>query len=281
LRLDVAATLYVVGTPLGNLADLSARAATCLRDVEVVYAEDTRRSRVLLDHLGLRKNLRSLHEHNEMSRTAEVLAVLARGESVALLTDAGTPAVSDPGADVVAAVHAAGFAVAPVAGPSALTAALSVAGFAGSTGDVLFVGFLPTRGKDMRAGFARVAAHEGCVVLFESPRRLAHTLEILAQSTPERIVCVCREMTKMYEEVVRRSATEMVAWAVGREILGEITLVLGPNPRPQVEAGQASIDAAITQCLQAGLSARDTATAVAAILGAKRRDVYARCQELG
>lgn len=273
-------TLYVLGSPLGNLQDLSPHAAQVLRDVSIVYAEDTRRSRVLLEHLGLRTPLRSLHQHNELGRTSELLAALERGESVALVTDAGTPAVSDPGSEAVAAVHAAGYTVSPVAGPSALTAALSVAGFGGALSDVLFMGFLPTHGKDQRLALERLHAYPGCVVIFESPRRLADTLKTLAEANPARMLCICREMTKLHEEVVRLCAADAVAWADGREILGEITLVAGPWDKPVVEASQEAVDGAIARCLQAGLSARDTATAVAAVLQCKRRDVYNRCLEL-
>ena len=276
----IRATLYVLGSPLGNLQDLSPHAAQVLRDVAVVYAEDTRRSRVLLDHLGLHKPLRSLHQHNELGRTPEVLEALGRGESVALVTDAGTPAVSDPGSEAVAAAHAAGFAVSPVAGPSALTAALSVAGFGGAHADVLFMAFLPTRGKEQRLAWERLHNHTGCVVLFESPHRLAESLRLLAEANPSRGVCICREMTKMYEEVVRLSAAEALVWAQGRDILGEITLVVAPWDKPVLEAGQAEVDGAIERCLAAGLSARDTASAVAAVLQCKRREVYNRCLEL-
>lgn len=272
--------LYVVATPLGNLQDVSAHAATCLRDAAFVYAEDTRRTRILLDHLGIQKTARSLHSHNEGGRIREVLEHLEAGQSVALVSDAGTPAISDPGAELVAAAHAAGCKVSPVAGPSALTAALSVAGFRLPITDILFVGFLAARGKDHTVGIARLAAHPGIAVLFESPHRLADTLAALAVHEPERPVCMCRELTKMYEEVRRTTVSDLATWAATHEVLGELTVVLGPSTREVPTIEEATIDAAVTRCLAAGLSARDTATAVSAVLSLPKRTVYARCLKL-
>ncbi len=271
--------LYVVATPIGNLGDVSARAAQVLRDAAVVYAEDTRRTRVLLEHVGLAKDLRSLHEHNERERAGEVVEALVAGESLALVTDAGTPGVSDPGADVVAAALAAGARVSPIPGPSALAAALSVAGFAEAAHDVLFVGFLPVKGKERRAALARVHAHAGVVVLFEAPHRAAATLRELVELEPERAACLCRELTKLHEEV-RRGSVGQLAERVAAGVLGEITLVLGPLVKPREVAGDAEVDLALSRCLEAGLTPRDAATAVAAVLQAPRRSVYARCQVL-
>ncbi len=277
------ATLYVCATPLGNLGDLSHRLAACLADVAAVFAEDTRRSRVLLDHMGLKKPLHSLHAHNERSRTHHVLELLAQGQDVALLTDAGTPVVSDPGADAVGAAHAAGFRVSPVPGPSALTAALSVSGFALAHTPVWFVGFLATRGKERSEMLAQLVGHNGASVLFESPQRLARTLTELAAVMPQREACICRELTKIYEEVRREPLAELAAWANSAPVRGELTLVLGPQP-PADKANEAlsdaEVDAGIKRCLQAGLSTRDTAAAVAAILQRNKREIYARCVQL-
>jgi 16S rRNA (cytidine1402-2'-O)-methyltransferase len=276
----MSATLFVVATPLGNLSDASAHLVECLRSVHAIYAEDTRRSRILLDHFSISKALRSLHAHNEGGRIREVLSHLGAGESVALLCDAGTPAVSDPGSELVAAVHAAGGRVSPVAGPSALTAALSVAGFTGAGVSALFLGFLPTRKGELSARIDDIAAHRGVVVFFEAPNRLTTTLEALASAFPEREVCVCRELTKLYEEVVRGPAQVLVEWARAKEILGEITVVVGPRRDPPPTADEAALTGAIARCLTAGLSARDTATAVSAVLQVPRRQAYARCLEL-
>ncbi len=277
----MAGTLWVVATPLGNLEDLSARAARLLGEVAAVYAEDTRRSRILLDHLGKRTPLVSLHTHNEQSRVREVAERLERGEDLVLLTDAGTPAVSDPGAALVAALAAEGARVLPVPGPSALTAALSVAGYAGEPArEVLFVGFLPAKGKERAQAAERVAAHRGIVVLFEAPHRLRETLEELAALDAGRAACACRELTKIHEEVRRGTVSELAAWAAG-EVRGELTIVLGPKVTEEVPADDAAIDAALRRCLEAGLSARDASTAVAAVMELPRRRVYTRCQALG
>lgn len=270
--------VYVIATPLGNLGDITARALQSLRDVHVIYAEDTRRTRVLLDHFGIQKPLRSLHTHNEGDRVAEVLAHLENNESVALVSDAGTPAVSDPGAHVVEHVHAAGYRVVPIPGPSAMTAALSVAGFGAASHDVLFVGFLPVKGVERRAVIQRIAEHAGVVVLFEAPHRARATLEDLAQADPQRAACLCRELTKIYEEVRRESIGSLAQWAQG-DVLGEITLVLGPVTcvAAEITKDDRMIDHALQRCLQAGLSRRDAIQAVAAVYELPRKRVYARC----
>ena len=276
-------TLFVCATPLGHLGDLSHRLADCLKDVAAVFAEDTRRSRVLLDHMGLKKPLHSLHAHNERSRTHHVLEMLGAGQDVAVLTDAGTPVVSDPGADVVAAAHAAGFRVSPIPGPSALTAALLVSGFALGHTPVWFVGFLATRGKERAQMLDQLVNHRGTAVLFESPQRLGRTLTEIAELMPEREACVCRELTKVYEEVRREALPALAAWANAATVRGELTVVLGPTPAATdsvVMASDADVDAAIKHCLQAGLSTRDTAVAVAAILQRNKREIYARCVQL-
>jgi 16S rRNA (cytidine1402-2'-O)-methyltransferase len=270
--------LFVVATPLGNLEDFTPRAVRTLREADHIYAEDTRRSRVLLDHFGVQKPLRSLHEHNERERSLEVVTALERGERVAILTDAGTPAVSDPGTLVVARAAERGLAVVPIPGPSALTAALSVAGFATGPEGVLFVGFVPAKGRPREEALARVSGHRGTVVLFEAPHRIGATLAELAAKTPERPACVGRELTKLHEELRRGTLGELALWA-REQPLGELTVVLGPLARaPAQEPGDSELDVLLTRCLEAGLSARDASTAVAALTGRPRREVYARCQ---
>ncbi len=276
----MAGTLFVVATPIGNLGDFSQRAIDTLRAVATVYAEDTRRSRVLLDHFGVRTSLRSLHEHNEAERAGEVQHALEGGSDVAVLTDAGTPAVSDPGAELVRRLAAAGVRVSPIPGASALTAALSVAGFPVNDAGVLFAEFLPPKGKERAQALARLTRHAGVAVFFEAPHRIADTLGELAALQPSRDVCVCRELTKLYEEARRGTLAELSQWAQEGEVKGELTLVLAPFALEAVSADEAAIDAALSRCLAAGLSARDAATAVAAVLELPRRDVYARCQKL-
>lgn len=269
-------TLYVVATPLGNLEDLSPRACRILAECDVLFAEDTRRTLGLLQHLGISRSLHSLHEHNERGRIAQVLLHLEEGRSVALVSDAGTPVVSDPGEAVVSAALDAGVKVVPIAGPSALAAALSVSGFRADA--VLFVGFLPTKTKDRKQQLDRISAHEGVVVLFESPHRIMATLEELA-SNGERRACLCRELTKMHEEVRRGTLADLVDWS-RQGPRGEITLVLGPRSDNAASQADPDVDGAVSRCRAAGLSKRDTAAAVAAVLELPRKRVYARVEAL-
>jgi len=274
-------TLYVVSTPLGNLGDLTVRAGTVLREADRIYAEDTRRARILLDHLGSSVALRSLHDHNERGRRAEVVEALEAGLVIAVISDAGTPAVSDPGADLVAGVAEAGGTVSPVPGPSALAAALSVAGFVASNTSVLFLGFLPVKGKARKAALARIQGHSGVVVFYEGPHRLRKTLEEVSAGQPERPGVVARELTKLHEELIRGSVESLVGWASNQRVRGEITVVLGPLPEQEAAPLEASeLDRAIRACLEGGLSSRDTSVAVAAVLGVKKRMVYQRLNEL-
>ena len=270
-------TLFVVATPIGNLADATFRSVECLKAVKVVFAEDTRRSSQLLSHFGISKPLKSLHEHNERARAREVLDALADGD-VAFLTDAGTPAVSDPGAQLVAIVAEDGqHRIVPIPGVSALATALSVAGF--TEGVVTFVGFLAVKGRDRAEQLQAVAANHGIVVLYESPHRLKETLDELAVAAPERRAMVGRELTKLHEELARGTLTELARRFAG-ETKGELTIVLGPIAAPKVSADVRRVDEAIARVLEAGLSARDAATAVAAALDLPKREVYQRVQEL-
>jgi len=220
-----------VATPIGNLADLTLRAIHVLGLVDAVAAEDTRVAAQLLGHLGLHKPLVALHAHNEHAAAQLVLQRLAAGESVACVSDAGTPAVSDPGAVLVAAAHAAGHRVVPLPGPSSALAALSVAGDA-QPGGFSFIGFLPARGGERRSQLAAVLADPRAQVLFEAPHRIAELLQALAEAAPQRRVTLCRELTKQFETVATRDAAALPAWLAedsnrGR---GEFVLVLHALP---------------------------------------------------
>ena len=274
--------LNVVATPLGNLGDLTARARQVLLEVDRIYAEDTRRTRILLSHIGSTVPVKSLHEHNEHGRTREVLEALAEGLQLALVSDAGTPAISDPGADVVAAVVGEGFRVTPIPGVCAMTAALSVAGFRESSTQVYFVGFLATKGSMRKAQVQALLAHDGLGVFYESPKRLGRTLRELAQDAPSREAMVARELTKAYEELKRGSLEELAHWAESGPIRGEVTVVLGPLDAPKLprEPDDEKLDQAIAKVLDAGLSPRDAAAAIAALLEVKKRRVYNRINEL-
>src|SRR6059058_3767900 len=216
--------LAVCATPIGNLEDVTLRVLDELRAADVVLCEDTRHTRVLLDRHGISVRLLSYHEHNEAKRTAELLPRLAAGERVALVSDAGLPGISDPGARLVGAALAAGVPVTVLPGPSAVETALVASGLAAER--YQFVGFLPRGAGALRALWDELARWPYPVVAFESPRRLPATLRSLAEADAERIVAVCRELTKKFEEVVRGPAA-VVATRFAEAPKGEITLVLG------------------------------------------------------
>jgi 16S rRNA (cytidine1402-2'-O)-methyltransferase len=220
-------TLYVVATPIGNLADITLRAVHVLGLVDAVACEDTRMAAQLLNHLGLHKPLIALHAHNEHAASAAVLERLAAGEAVAYVSDAGTPAVSDPGAVLVAAATAAGFRVMPLPGPSSALAALSAAGDALAQG-FIFTGFLPAKGAERRSGLALAVAETRAQVLFEAPHRIAELLSALSTTAPTRRVTLCRELTKQFETIVTLPAAELPAWlaADAHRERGEFVLVL-------------------------------------------------------
>ena len=192
-------TLYVVATPIGNLEDVTLRALRILREVSVIAAEDTRRTARLLQHYSISTPTTSLHKHNEGLRAPVLLARLAAGESVALVSDAGTPVVSDPGADLVAAAHAAGIRVEPIPGPSAAVAALSASGLQAE--QFLFVGFPPIKSKDRKLWFSSLAEQDVTTIVYEAPHRIRQTLSDLLESLGDRRIAVGRELTKAHENL--------------------------------------------------------------------------------
>lgn len=217
--------LYVVATPIGNLEDISRRALDVLRTVDLIFCEDTRRTRVLLAHYDIRNRCESFHEHSEGAKTPAAVARLAAGAQVAIVSDGGTPLISDPGYRLVTACREAGIAVIPIPGPSAVTAILSVAGL--PTDRFVFEGFLPPKGAKRARRIAELAAESRTVVIFESPHRIARALgELAAACGDERRCCLGRELTKKFEEIRRGTLAELSAWAGARTLKGEITLVL-------------------------------------------------------
>ncbi|MEO5826089.1 MAG: 16S rRNA (cytidine(1402)-2'-O)-methyltransferase [Gemmatimonadales bacterium] len=269
-------TLYVVATPLGNLGDLSPRAAETLRTVDTVAAEDTRRTKGLLSSIDAHPRLVSYHAHSDERRAESLLGILAEGRSVALVTDAGTPAISDPGHLLVAAARAAGVTVVPVAGPSAVAAALSASGLGGDR--YLFLGFIPRKGRDRKELLARAAIEPWSVVFFEAPGRLAALLaDLEAVAGGERVVVVARELTKMHEEFRRGTTSELLAWYNNAPVRGEVTVILaacpaghGAPPPPDPE----EVIAQIRAHLAAGESRKDTVRMVTARYGLSRNDAY-------
>jgi 16S rRNA (cytidine1402-2'-O)-methyltransferase len=270
--------LYVVATPIGNLEDVTLRALRVLSEADLLLAEDTRRTRILLERHGVAAKPRSLHAHNEVARSAQVLAALDAGGDVALVSDAGTPLVSDPGARLVRAAIEAGHEVSPVPGASAVLAALSAAGL--PTERFSFVGFLPRRAGERDALLAELAERRDTLVLFESPRRLPATLAALRRGLGDRQACVARELTKRHEEWMRGTLGSL-AERLAEPPKGEVTLVVaGARPAAPPDVAGGALDAEIREGLLAGESARDLAARLARERGAPRRAVYARVQAL-
>jgi 16S rRNA (cytidine1402-2'-O)-methyltransferase len=268
------ATLYVVATPLGNLGDLSPRAAEVLRRVPVVAAEDTRRTRGLLTHLGVAPSLLSFHAHSGERRLEKVLEILRDGRDVALVSDAGTPGVSDPGADLVAQARAAGALVVPIPGPSAVATALSAAGLPADR--YLFLGFVPRKGGERARLLARAAAEEWSVVLFEAPSRLGALLHDLARlAGPDRLATVARELTKLHEELRAGTLGELADYYSEHEPRGEITLVLAGTggPAPEEDRTEEAAEHA-AELLAEGLSRREVARRLTESHGLTRNDAY-------
>ena len=271
--------LVVVATPLGNLGDLSRRALELLGSADVVYCEDTRRSSTLFSAHGIAVNgrLRALHEHNEASQCREVVTRVAEGQVVVLVSDAGTPGISDPGGRVVAAVAGAGLEVTTAPGPSAVVAALSISGLA--TERFCMEGFLPRKAGERERLYETWIREPRTIVFYESPQRIVVTLVELSARFGERRVAVAREMTKVHEEVIRGTVAEVAATMALRRVLGEIVVVLAgaPEPKPNDEH---QIRRALEQRFEAGLSTRDAVTAVADALDVARRVVYAVALEI-
>jgi 16S rRNA (cytidine1402-2'-O)-methyltransferase len=265
--------LWLVATPIGNLGDQSPRATDTLRAADVIYCEDTRRTRVLLSAVGVPAGgrLQSLHAHNEAARVGQVLAHLAQGHEVALVTDAGMPGISDPGERVVAAATGAGYPVSCVPGPSAALAALAVSGLPSDR--FCMEGFLPRRGADRRRRLEALAAEERTTVVFESPQRVSETLHDLRGACgDDRPVVVARELTKRHEEVWRGTLAGADT-AFTEPVRGEVVLVLGGATPPGPPAEE-EVAAAVRARLEAGDGPRAAADAVAGELGVPRKRAY-------
>lgn len=266
-------TLYVVSTPIGNLSDLSPRAEETLRNVRRILAEDTRRSRILAERAGSTARLVSLHAHNERERTDAVLGWLADQEDLALVSDAGTPLVSDPGAKLVSAVLEAGYRVVPVPGPSAVVTALVASGLPSER--FTFLGFPERKGAARRELLERVATSRETAVLFESPKRLVELLEALAEACgPDRLVAVARELTKIHEEVRRGTLAEVAAYYQKNPPLGEITLVVAPAAGHDVAERAEEARSLAQELLEGGMKPSHAAKEVAARLDLARNDAY-------
>ncbi|HKB06859.1 MAG TPA: 16S rRNA (cytidine(1402)-2'-O)-methyltransferase [Candidatus Polarisedimenticolia bacterium] len=275
-------TLYVVGTPIGNLDDLSPRAVEAFASSDLVACEDTRRTRILLSRHGLSKRMVSYHAFNEKRRLRELLEALGRGRRIALASDGGTPGVSDPGALLVRAAREAGHRVVPVPGPSALTALVSASGF--PPGPFTFIGFLPHRKGARRRALQAVANETRPLLFFESPRRLLPMLADALEILGDRDVCLGREMTKLHEEILAGTIRTLLATFEGREVRGEIALMLSAaspapsatrTPASDIPAPESPADR-VRRLIEAGVDRKEALRRVAREAGVSRRELYRR-----
>jgi len=271
---DATGKLYVVGTPIGNLGDITLRAIDTLKTVDRVLAEDTRRTRTLLNHLGITgKPLASIEAHVSVERLRGLLEFLRLGERLALVTDAGMPGVSDPGAKFVTLVREAGFGIEVIPGPSAVTAAIALSGLV--EGPFYFAGFLPRQGSRRTRAIEQLQRIAGAVVLFEAGNRTAGTLSDLAKKQPERRAAICRELTKLHEETTYGSLTELAV--LEREWRGEVVIVLSTAEAiaDEVDANPLLDDAALVKALKGGQTVRDLVDA-SGLTGKERKALYVR-----
>jgi len=268
------AVLYIVATPIGNLGDLSGRAVEALRDVDLVVCEDTRFAKKVLSHLGIRKPTRSLFAHNERAKADQVLGELFGGKSLAYLTDAGTPLISDPGAYLVRRARKEGIDIIPIPGPSAVTCALQAAGFGADR--FLFVGFLPRKGTDRKRAMSEISRFGGPVVIFEAANRLFKTLDDLMDALGEDArLFLAREMTKLHEEYVAGTLGELRSRIEARsEIRGEVTLVVFVEPKREGVMNERLVRRRARRLRGYGLSVRQASEVIRDETGWSKSEVY-------
>jgi 16S rRNA (cytidine1402-2'-O)-methyltransferase len=277
-------TLYLCATPIGNLEDISLRALRVLREVDLVAAEDTRRTRKLFSHYDIHTPLTSYHEHNCRSKGPQLIGQILAGKNIALVTDAGLPGISDPGEKLAVLAAGEGVKVVPVPGPSASLAALVVSGL--PTGRFCFEGFLPARGKDRRRRLEDLKREQRTLVLYEAPHRLAATLADLAAALGDRRICIARELTKRHEEIWRGSLEEAGARFRDNPPRGEITLVLEGSPEPGGVSGREGpaysgpdLKNMVDGLEQGGMSRKEAIREAARRSGVPRREVYSTLLE--
>ncbi len=271
--------LYLVATPIGNLKDVTLRALHILREVDIVFAEDTRRTRILLSHHGITAKLKTLNAHNEVGRISEICIALSEDRDVALVSDAGTPLVSDPGHRLVSRVASEGFNVVPIPGPSAILSALIASGLPPMP--FTFIGFLPRRKSARNTLLERYKDTPETIVCFESPNRLHATLESFAEVLGDRSACVARELTKVHEQIVRGPLTE-IAKRFEQGTKGEVTVVVAGLPEREARVQRAEDDDlalqmedAIRELLEEGRGCKEISAQLSPELGLPKRDVYA------
>lgn len=275
---DMKSTLFIVATPIGNLGDITLRALETLRAVGVIACEDTRHARRLLDHYDIRAELLAVHEHNEQAATEKIIVLLEAGKSVALISDAGTPGISDPGARAAAAVRMAGWRVSPLPGPNAAVTALSAAGLTDNA--FHFAGFLPAKVGARRTALETLKSIPTTLVFYEAPHRIAETVaDLVNLLEPEREIIIARELTKLFEEIVRLPLPDAPAWlaADDHHQRGEFVLLVSAPP---LRAGRDAESERILKLLLAELPVKQVAKLTAAITGLPKNDLYQRALTL-
>lgn len=269
LAVPLPAGLHLVATPIGNLGDVTVRGLTTLARADIIYCEDTRHSRTLLAHFGIDRPLRPYHEHNADAERPRLLALLGEGKTIALVSDAGMPLISDPGYKLVRDAVAAGVAVHALPGASAVLTGLALSGL--PTDTFLFAGFLPPKQAARRTRLAAIGNVSATLILFEAPQRLAETLADMTDVLGARQIVVARELTKRFEEIRRGAAADLAAWARDGNVRGEIVIVV--EPAAAETATDAEIELALTRAME-DMSLRDAARMVAGATGAPKSRVY-------
>lgn len=275
----MAGKLYIVGTPIGNLEDITLRALRILKEADVIACEDTRTTRKLLSRYGIEKPLLSYHEHNETARAEEIAALLSEGKSIALVTDAGTPCISDPGYRAVKLASGRGFEVLPVPGPSAAIAALSVSGL--PTSGFVFLGFPPRTQKALGEFLARVKDYPETLIFYESPNRVEKTLKAMLDTLGDRNVSLGREITKLYEETLRGNISQVLERVEEKgRVKGEVTLVVEGADRKTGKPDAETVESLLEGYRTEGLSLKDAVRKTTEETGASKSSAYKRALEI-
>ena len=270
--------LYLVATPIGNLEDITFRAVQCLKDADLIACEDTRHSRILLDHYEIRTPVTSYHEHNKYDKAAELVLKMQQGLNVAVITDAGTPGISDPGEELVRQALEAGIRVTSLPGPSAVVTALSMSGL--SSRRFVFEGFLPSEKKERKAALARLKGETRTIVLYEAPHRIRKTLEELKDVLGGRELRICRELTKKFEEVLAFTIPGAIAYFAENEPRGELVVIIKGMDPEEAQAQDAarwqelSVREHVDLYMQQGMDEKEAMKAAALDRGVSKRDIY-------
>lgn len=271
----MSSVLYIVSTPIGNLGDITLRALEVLKDVDLIACEDTRTTKKLLTRYGIDRPLTSYHEHNESEKARELVSLLKGGKSVALVSDAGTPTVSDPGFRLVKLASERGIKVVPIPGPSAVISALSVSGL--PTSSFSFFGFPPRTKKQLGEFLEDIKSYPGTLIFYESPKRIVKTLDVMAEVLGDRGISLSREITKMHEETLRGTVSEVTAELRSRkEIKGEVTLVIEGSTSKEEELSAQDVDRLLMELKKEGLTLKGAVEEISSKTGFSKSKTYKR-----